>query len=209
MRGAALAGVRASRAAPATAISQRRTFMESSTGRTGFYAATGAGAVAALSQEYLILHGETVVALCLGTVVYQLWKKAGPTFAAMFDDRAKTVLDNLSVGKNAQIEDLNAQLLAEKAVPAQLEGIKDMFEISRELNDMTRELSYRQELHATRAAAVQELDNFLKVETEVRAQEQADLVAQIEAAVLEGLKGKEQEILSQCVKDLEGLAASR
>ena len=42
-----------------------------------------------------------------------------------------------------------------------------------------------------------------------RAQEQADLVASIHAQVLEGLKGKEKDILAQCVADLETLAASR
>jgi hypothetical protein len=42
-----------------------------------------------------------------------------------------------------------------------------------------------------------------------RAQEQVDLVASIHAAVLQGLKGKEKDILSQCVVDLEALAATR
>eukprot|EP00035_Acanthoeca_spectabilis_P019853 m.429943 g.429943 ORF g.429943 m.429943 type:complete len:216 (+) comp17094_c0_seq1:112-759(+) len=211
LRGVARTGIRAAQmSTPAIgAVVPQRTFMDTSTGRTGFYAAAGAGALVALSQEVLILHGESVVAAWLGFVVYKLHQKVGPAAAEFFDDRASGMLETMSAGKTAEVEDLNAQLAEAKAVPAQLEGIKDMFEISRELNDMSRELAYRQEVHAVRAAAVSELDNFLKVENEVRAQEQADLVANIHAAVLEGLKGKEKDILAQCVTDLEALAASR
>lgn len=42
-----------------------------------------------------------------------------------------------------------------------------------------------------------------------RGKEQAELVAAVKAAVLEGLKGKEKEILAQCVADLQTLAAAR
>jgi hypothetical protein len=180
------------------------------------------------------------------------------------------VLDNMMVGKNAQVADLQAQLAEAKAVPGQLEGIKDVFAISRELNDMSRELEYRMEVQSTRSAAINELDNMIKVENEVvracacaervrvreiecgvvvvrtracavrrgcthqchvhsemrqstdsppsrisriytvqRGKEQAELVAAVKAAVLEGLKGKEKEILAQCVSDLQSLAAAR
>jgi hypothetical protein len=206
----------------------------------------------------------------LGFVVYKLYQKAGPMAAEFFDDRAKGVLDNMMVGKNAQVADLQAQLAEAKAVPGQLEGIKDVFAISRELNDMSRELEYRMEVQSTRSAAINELDNMIKVENEVvracacaervrvreiecgvvvvrtracavrrgcthqchvhsemrkstysppsrisriytvqRGKEQAELVAAVKAAVLEGLKGKEKEILAQCVSDLQSLAAAR
>jgi hypothetical protein len=108
-----------------------------------------------------------VVAVWLGFVVYKLHGLMGPKAAEFFDDRAKGVLETMSSGKNAEMDDLQAQLDAAKAVPAQLEGIKDMFEISRDLNDMSRELAYRQGVHAVQAAAVQELDNFMKVENDV------------------------------------------
>lgn len=112
--------------------------MEKSTGQTGLAAVVGLGALAAISQEILILHSESVVVGSLGLMTYILYKKAGPAIAESLDAPGKSVLENMSVGKNAKIESLTAQLAQEKAVPAQLEGLKDLFEVSRELNAMSR-----------------------------------------------------------------------
>eukprot|EP00041_Stephanoeca_diplocostata_P001196 m.19069 g.19069 ORF g.19069 m.19069 type:complete len:216 (-) comp11702_c0_seq1:168-815(-) len=183
--------------------------MEKSTGQTGLAAVVGLGALAAISQEILILHSESVVVGSLGLMTYVLYKKAGPVIAESLDAPGKAVLENMSVGKNAKIEALTAQLEEEKMVPAKLAGLKDLFEVSRELNAMTRELEYRQTKHATAAAALSELNLVVKIENDVRAQEQASIVKELEEAVLSGLKGMEKDILNQCVADLDALAAAQ
>ena len=95
----------------------------------------------------------------------------------------------------------------QKATPDQLAAVGELFDISRELDVMNREIAFRQGKHDTAAAALKELTDFVKIETEVKNAEQAELVAALEASVLEGLKGKEGAILKQCIADLDALAA--
>ena len=95
----------------------------------------------------------------------------------------------------------------QKATPDQLAAVGELFDISRELDVMNREITFRQAKHDTAAAALKELTDFVKIESEVKNAEQAELVAQLEAEVLQGLKGQEGAILKQCIADLDALAA--
>jgi hypothetical protein len=84
-----------------------------------------------------------------------------------------------------------------------------VFDVNRELNAMSRELEFRLAKHHARAAVVKELADFAKVEAEVRAKEQVELVSAVEAEVLAALKGQEAAILKGCLSQLELLSARK
>ena len=178
-----------------------------STGQTGFVMAAGAGAFYALSQEVLILHAESVVAFCMGTMTYFLYKKAGPGIAESLDERSQEILDRLSVSKNAREANLNEQIADAAAVPAQLGGVANLFDVQRDILKFQQELQVREAKAEIAEQARKHLHNLENAQNEVRAAEQAALVASVRDNVLLGLKGQESAILKQCVVDLEALAA--
>merc|ERR1719313_1457086 len=134
------------RTAPVAArhISTSNRHENMSTGQTGFVAAVAAGGFYALSQEILILHAESVVAFCMGTMTYFLYKKAGPSIAASLDDRSNEILDRLSVSKHAREADLSAQIAKTAAVPSELSGVTNIFDVHREILKMHQELEVRE-----------------------------------------------------------------
>eukprot|EP00051_Salpingoeca_urceolata_P032857 m.17788 g.17788 ORF g.17788 m.17788 type:complete len:280 (+) comp5547_c0_seq1:1837-2676(+) len=206
--------LRAARPAAAAPVQERflhqtpqNNFLEGKTGQTGAAVLTAGVAATLLSKEILILHNETIVVASVGLVTALLINKVGGSVGAALDDRAKNILDTLGASRTARIEALEAQIQEQEETLATISGIPEIFEINRHLADMSRELSYRTERKATRDAAVEQLEGMLKIETAELAQEQADLVNQLEAEVVASLKSQEDAILAKCITDLKTLSA--
>lgn len=178
------------------------------TGQTGV-AVLGAGLAAYLiSKEIIVLHAETVVVASVAGVTYMLMKKAGPGIAAALDERAKAIADSLSVGKIKRIQKLEDDIKEQENIKSELQCTGEIYDINRELNNMQRELEYRVNKQAARDAAIKQLDEMVRISSEQRAAEQAELVAKLEKEVIEALKGQESALLSKCVQDLKKLSAS-
>jgi len=177
------------------------------TGQTGL-ATLGLGAGAFLmSKEIIVIHSETVVVVALGIMTKVLYDKAGPGIGEWLDSKSDGIHSSLSEGAVAKKNAVENALASAKATPDSLSGVSELFEIAKELDAMNRELSFREVQHDTRSAAVQELESFIKIESDVKAAEQAEMIVALEAEILSGLKGKEGAILKQCVADLAALSA--
>eukprot|EP00054_Salpingoeca_dolichothecata_P015512 m.89573 g.89573 ORF g.89573 m.89573 type:complete len:220 (+) comp21528_c1_seq1:2-661(+) len=211
----ASAGLRAStRAAPVTAAVANRNFSTTPTPRflsekTGQTGATvlGLGAAAyLLSKEVVILHSETVVVVSMAGVTYGLVKYAGGEVAAMLDERAQNIHNNLSQGRNNRIAALEAEIATQEGIKEMLNSVDEIYDIHRELNAMEREVAFRMDKKSARDAAVKQLTEIIAIEASERANEQKELVAQLRADVLAGLKGQESAILQKCIQDLTTLS---
>jgi len=201
------------RAAPLAATQQRsfsqtmprNSALTSKTGQTGV-AVLGTGLAAYLvSKEILILHAETVVIASLGIVTYALIKKVGGDVAASLDERAKTIQDNLSAGRVARIQHLETEIAEQESIKNMMPALGEIFNINRELNNASRELAYRSEKHEAREAAIKQLNEIVQIEAAMRAEEQSELVRQLEREVLESIKGQEGAIIEKCIQDLKAL----
>eukprot|EP00730_Choanoeca_flexa_P003460 TRINITY_DN11416_c4_g4_i5.p1 TRINITY_DN11416_c4_g4~~TRINITY_DN11416_c4_g4_i5.p1 ORF type:complete len:222 (+),score=89.58 TRINITY_DN11416_c4_g4_i5:52-717(+) len=188
---------------------QQSDLLESKTGKTGA-AVLGLGLAAYLaSKEILILHNETVVVASVAAVTYGLMKYAGKDIAATLDERAQNIQTGLEQGRKARIAAIEAEIEEQQALKASVDNIGEIFDINRELNDMTRELTYRQQLHAVRNEAEDHLTQMYNLESSLRQSEQNEIVNWIEAEVLASLKGQEDAIMKQCITDLEALAKAQ
>lgn len=178
---------------------------------TQTYLGLGAGGLGVflMSKEILVLHAETVVVVAMGIMTKVIYDKAGGAIGEALDSKSDAIKSSMEEGKIAQIAAAEAELEHYKSIPKSLSGVSEIFEITKELNAMNNELAFRQMKHDTRAAAVKELEDFVKIESEVRAEQQADFVAQLEAQLMADLKGQESAILKQCVSDLAALSAQK
>eukprot|EP00040_Diaphanoeca_grandis_P038240 m.256110 g.256110 ORF g.256110 m.256110 type:complete len:218 (-) comp34068_c0_seq1:263-916(-) len=179
------------------------------TGQTGL-AVGGVGLGAFLmSKEIIVIHSETVVVVALGIMTKVLYDKAGPGIAEFLDGRSDGVLGSMSEGAVAKKNGVEEALAIAKATPESLSGVADLFDIARELDAINRELAFRDVQHDTRNAAVKELEDFIKIESDVKAAEQSEMIAALQFEILNGLKGQEGAILKQCVADLAALSAAK
>lgn len=203
------------RAAPLALTQQQRAFSQitprhnvlaSKTGQTGAAVLGGGLAAYLISKEILILHAETVVIASLGLVTYALIKKLGGDVAASLDERAKNIHDALNQGRSKRIQQLEAEIADQESVRNMMQGIGEIFTINRELNNANRELIFRTEKHEAREAAVKQLNEIMQIEAAMRAEEQSELVRQLEREVLESIKGQEGVIIDRCISDLKSLS---
>jgi len=197
------------RAAPQARYMASKPEVNNMTGNTGFAVAAAGGSAYLLSQEILILHTETVVVFSMAAMVTFLYKKAGPDIAALFDERAQSIADSLSVAKNAKKASLTAEMQAEKDIAPSLANVAELFAIDKEIGALSRELAFREAKIEARNAVVKELDQLVLMENQVAQIEKDLLVAATIQGVMKDIESQEGAILKQCIADLEGLSASQ
>ncbi|WP_411027310.1 hypothetical protein, partial [Salmonella sp. s54925] len=91
------------RVLPTDFFSQVKADLYKKTGESGkWFLGIGLGAYV-VSQEYLIIHEETLLAAVMLSTMAWLYKKVGPTVSQMLDEYAQEILDQLNQGRVAKI----------------------------------------------------------------------------------------------------------
>ncbi|KAJ9653981.1 atp4 subunit B of the stator stalk of mitochondrial F1F0 ATP synthase [Neophaeococcomyces mojaviensis] len=173
--------------------------------KTAILSAGTGVSVWAISNELYVLNEESVVAFCLLTVFYGIFKYGGP----MYNDWANTTVekfkDILNTARRGHADSVRTRIEDVKPLSNVVEITKQLFEVSKEtakLEAQAYELEQKTAL-ATEAKTV--LDSWVRYEGQVKQRQQKELADSVIAKVSKELENPKflQQILQQSVADVE------
>jgi len=173
---------------------------------------SGAGAaIYALSNEYLVVNEETVVAFCLLSVFYAVGKYGGP----MYRDWADGQIDKIKNILNAARADHTSAVKSRIGNVQQMAGVVDitktLFEVSKETVQLEAKAYELQQKTALAAEAKTVLDSWVRYEGQVKQRQQRELAETIIAKIHKEIENPKvlQQILQQSVADVEKIVQSK
>ncbi|KIW62786.1 hypothetical protein PV04_10918 [Phialophora macrospora] len=172
----------------------------------------GAGvSVWAISNELYVLNEESVVAFCLLSVFYGIFKYMGPMYSDWADGQVQRIKDLLNEARANHAGAVKARIEEVKPLSNVVEITKQLFEVSKETARLEAEAFELEQRTALAAEAKTVLDSWVRYEGQVKQRQQKELADSIIAKVTKELENPKvlQQILTQSVADVERLVASK
>lgn len=190
----------------------------------------GAGiSVWAISNELYVVNEESVVAFCLLSVFYGIFKYGGPAYSEWATTTIAKYKDILNSAREGHVEAVKTRIEDVKPLSNVVEITQQLFEVSK-VSSITRECHDQSlnkpiqetakleaqafELEQKTAVATEAktvLDSWVRYEGQVKQRQQKELADSIIAKVTKELENPKvlQQILQQSVVDVEKLVASK
>eukprot|EP00126_Sphaerothecum_destruens_P005619 Sdes_comp18925_c0_seq1m9392 len=177
-------------------------------GRTGSFMVGGALLAAAISKELIIFHGETVVVLAFGGVLYGLYSKVGPSLSAHLDSYSKSIYDEIAAGRNVLSQNIEDRISILRQEISSVEISKELMEIGKEVSVLQVELGRRLAQDQLASDVKRHLGALVSLENQVRLSEQAAIVELLEKNILKNYTAEQDSlVVKQCIESLATMKA--
>ncbi|KIX05536.1 ATP synthase subunit 4, mitochondrial [Rhinocladiella mackenziei CBS 650.93] len=173
-------------------------------------AATGVS-IWAISNELYVLNEETVVAFCLLSVFYGIFKYGGPMYKEWADSTVQKYKDILNEARAGHASAVQERIEDVKPLSNVVEITKQLFEVSKETAKLEAQAFELEQKTALAAEAKNVLESWVRYEGQVKQRQQKELAESIIAKVTKELENPKvlQQILQQSVADVEKLVATK
>jgi len=172
----------------------------------------GAGvSVWAISNELYVLNEETVVAFCLLSVFYGIFKYGGPMYKDWADGQVQKIKDLLNEARVNHASSVKERIEDVKPLSNVVEITKQLFDVSKETAKLEAQAFELEQKTALAAEAKTVLDSWVRYEGQVKQRQQKELADSVIAKVTKELENPRvlQQILQQSVADVEKLVGSK
>lgn len=172
----------------------------------------GAGAsIWAISNELYVVNEESVVAFCLLSVFYGIFKYGGPMYKEWADSTIGKYKEILNSAREGHVEAVKTRIEDVKPLSNVVEITKNLFEVSKETAHLEAQAFELEQKTLLAAEAKTVLDSWVRYEGQVKQRQQKELADSIIAKVTKELENPKvlQQILTQSVADVERLVASK
>ncbi|MCJ1313483.1 atp4 subunit B of the stator stalk of mitochondrial F1F0 ATP synthase [Agyrium rufum] len=173
---------------------------------------SGAGlSIFGISNEFLVINEETVVAFCLLSVFWGVGKYGGPMYAEWAQGQVEKIKGILNTARADHTKAVQQRIENVKQLGSVVDVTKDLFAVSKE----TVELEAKAYELEQRTALVQEartvLDSWVRYEGQVKTRQQKELAESIINKITKELENPKilQQILNQSVADVERIISSK
>ncbi|KIV97236.1 ATP synthase subunit 4, mitochondrial [Exophiala mesophila] len=172
----------------------------------------GAGiSVWAISNELYVVNEESVVAFCLLSVFYGIFKYGGPAYNEWATTTIAKYKDILNSAREGHVEAVKSRIEDVKPLSNVVEITQQLFEVSKETAKLEAQAFELEQRTAVAAEAKTVLDSWVRYEGQVKQRQQKELAESIIAKVTKELENPKvlQQILQQSVADVEKLVATK
>ncbi|KAL6247795.1 atp4 subunit B of the stator stalk of mitochondrial F1F0 ATP synthase [Rhinocladiella similis] len=172
----------------------------------------GAGvSIWAISSELYVLNEESVVAFCLLSVFYGIFKYGGPGYTEWANSQVAKIKDLLNEARTNHAASVKERIEDVKPLSNVVEITKQLFEVSKETAHLEAKAFELEQRTALAAEAKTVLDSWVRYEGQVKQREQKELADSVIAKVTKELENPKvlQQILTQSVADVERIVASK
>ncbi|KAI1613201.1 ATP synthase subunit 4, mitochondrial [Exophiala viscosa] len=172
----------------------------------------GAGvSVWAISNELYVMNEETVVAFCLLSVFYGIFRYGGPMYKEWADTQVQKIKDLLYEARSNHAASVKERIEDVKPLNNVVEITKQLFEVSKETAKLEAQAFEMEQKTALATEAKTVLDSWVRYEGQVKQRQQKELADSIIAKVTKELENPKvlQQILQQSVADVEKLVSSK
>jgi len=179
--------------------------------KTAILSAGTGVSVWAISNELYVLNEESVVAFCLLTVFYGIFKYGGPMYKEWSDTTIQKFKDILNTARKGHAEAVKTRIEDVKPLSNVVEITKDLFAVSKETAKLEAQAFELEQKTALAAEAKAVLDSWVRYEGQVKVRQQQELADSIISKVSKELENPKflQQLLQQSVVDVEKALTSK
>jgi len=172
----------------------------------------GAGlSIFGISNEFLVINEETVVAFCLLSVFWAVGKYGGPMYSEWADGQIAKMKGILNSAREDHTSAVQSRIENVKQLGSVIDVTKQLFEVSKETATMEAKAFELEQKTVLVQEAKQVLDSWVRYEGQVKQRQQRELADSIIAKIIKELENPKtlQQILQQSVADVEKIVSSK
>ncbi|KAI4151752.1 MAG: hypothetical protein LQ340_003325 [Diploschistes diacapsis] len=172
----------------------------------------GAGvSVWGISNEFLVLNDEAVVAFCLLSVFWAVGKYGGPMYKEWSEGQIAKMKGILNAAREDHTAAVKSRIENVKQMGSVVDVTKQLFEVSKETATLEAQAFEMQQRTALAHEAKAVLDSWVRYEGQMKQREQQELAETVMAKVAKELENPRvlQQILQQSVADVEKIVSSK
>lgn len=172
----------------------------------------GAGiSIWAISNELYVVNEESVVAFCLLSVFYGIFKYGGPGYTEWANSQVGKIKELLNEARTNHAASVKERIEDVKPLSNVVDITKQLFAVSKETAQLEAQAFELEQRTALATEAKNVLDSWVRYEGQVKQRQQKELADSIIAKVTKELENPKvlQQILSQSVADVERIVASK
>ncbi|ORY66294.1 ATP synthase subunit 4 mitochondrial precursor [Pseudomassariella vexata] len=173
--------------------------------KTAIMSSATALSIYGISNEYLVINEETVVAFCLLSVWGALIKYGGPMYSEWAQAQNEKIKNILNAARADHTQAVKDRIENVEQMGGVIETTKVLFEVSKETAQLEAQAYELEQKTALAAEAKSVLDSWVRYESQVKQRQQKELAENIIAKVTKELENPKvlQQILQQSVADVE------
>ncbi|MCJ1386627.1 atp4 subunit B of the stator stalk of mitochondrial F1F0 ATP synthase [Xylographa soralifera] len=172
----------------------------------------GAGlSIFGISNEFLVINEETVVAFCLLSIFWAVGKYGGPMYSEWADGQIAKMKGILNAAREDHTSAVKSRIENVKQLGSVIDITKQLFEVSKETATLEAKAFELEQKTALVQEAKQVLDSWVRYEGQVKQRQQRDLADSIIAKITKELENPKtlQQILQQSIADVEKIVLSK
>ncbi|MCJ1405030.1 atp4 subunit B of the stator stalk of mitochondrial F1F0 ATP synthase [Xylographa trunciseda] len=172
----------------------------------------GAGlSVFGISNEFLVINEETVVAFCILSVFWAVAKYGGPMYSEWADGQVAKMKGILNAAREDHTSAVKSRIENVKQLGSVIDVTKQLFEVSKETAKLEAQAFELEQKTTLAHEAKQVLDSWVRYEGQVKQRQQRELADSIIAKIIKELENPKtlQQILQQSVADVEKIVSSK
>ncbi|MCJ1449130.1 MAG: atp4 subunit B of the stator stalk of mitochondrial F1F0 ATP synthase [Stictis urceolatum] len=172
----------------------------------------GAGvSIFGISNEFLVINEETVVAFCLLSVFWAVGKYGGPMYKEWADGQVSKLKGILNAAREDHTAAVKSRIDNVKQLGGVIDVTKQLFEVSKETATLEAKAFELEQRTTLAAEAKTVLDSWVRYEGQVKQRQQRELAESVIAKVTKELENPRtlQQILQQSVTDVEKIVSSK
>ncbi|MCJ1396400.1 atp4 subunit B of the stator stalk of mitochondrial F1F0 ATP synthase [Xylographa bjoerkii] len=172
----------------------------------------GAGlSIFGISNEFLVINEETVVAFCILSVFWAVGKYGGPMYSEWADGQVAKMKGILNAAREDHTLAVKSRIENVKQLGSVIDVTKQLFEVSKETATLEAKAFELEQNTALAQEAKQVLDSWVRYEGQVKQRQQRELADSIIAKITKELENPKtlQQILQQSVADVEKIVSSK
>ncbi|MCJ1257426.1 atp4 subunit B of the stator stalk of mitochondrial F1F0 ATP synthase [Lignoscripta atroalba] len=172
----------------------------------------GAGlSIFGISNEFLVVNEETVVAFSLLSIFWAVGKYGGPMYKDWADGQVNKIKGILNAARNDHTTAVKQRIDSVKELGSVIEVTKQLFEVSKETANLEAKAFELEQKTALAHEAKSVLDSWVRYEGQVKQRQQRELAESIIGKITKELENPKtlQQILQQSVADVEKIVSSK
>jgi len=172
----------------------------------------GAGlSIFGISNEFLVINEETVVAFCLLSVFWAVGKYGGPMYSEWADGQVTKMKGILNAAREDHTSAVKSRIENVKQLGSVIDVTKQLFEVSKETATLEAKAFELEQKTGLAQEAKQVLDSWVRYEGQVKQRQQKELADSIIAKISKELENPKtlQQILQQSILDVEKIVSSK
>jgi len=179
--------------------------------KTAILSATAGLGVFGVSNEFLVINEETVVAFCLLSIFWAVGKYGGPMYRDWADGQIEKMKGIFQAARKDHRAAVESRIDDVKQLGSVIEVTKSLFEVSKETATLESQAFELEQRTAIVAEAKSVLDSWVRYENQVKQRQQKELSDTVINKVRKELENPKllQQILNQSVTDIEKIVATK